>query len=250
MNKFLAVRGFDFQGNPVRCLGTEKDLWFVAKDICEALGIVWKGDESLASIPSHWKGVRKFRTPTPQNNGSIRDAEVEMIVIRESAVYKLVFRSNKPAADAFTNWIAEEVLPSIARTGMYVAGKAQKYAAMGKDPEWIEQRQDGVEARKDFTGTLQAHGVKGAGYADCTNQIYKPLLGGTATLVKVRKGLAPKANLRDNLTANELLRVAFAESLAKEKIERDELNGTLPCANACRESSSAVAAAITTVLGS
>ena len=34
-------------------------------------------------------------------------------------MYKLAFRSNKPEADAFTNWVASEVLPSIRKTGKY-----------------------------------------------------------------------------------------------------------------------------------
>lgn len=46
-----------------------------------------------------------------------------LIFISEPAVYKLAFRSNKPEADAFTNWVASEVLPSIRKSGKY-EGKA------------------------------------------------------------------------------------------------------------------------------
>lgn len=42
-------------------------------------------------------------------------------VISEPAVYKLAFRSNKPEADEFTNWVASEVLPAIRKTGGYQA---------------------------------------------------------------------------------------------------------------------------------
>ena len=42
-----------------------------------------------------------------------------MRVINEAATYKLAFRSNKPEADVFTNWVASEVLPSIRKTGKY-----------------------------------------------------------------------------------------------------------------------------------
>jgi prophage antirepressor-like protein len=47
--------------------------------------------------------------------------ENELTCITEAALYKLAFRSNKPAADAFTNWVASEVLPSIHKTGQYVS---------------------------------------------------------------------------------------------------------------------------------
>lgn len=40
--------------------------------------------------------------------------------LTESGVYKLVFRSNKPNAEEFTDWIADEVLPTIRKTGGYV----------------------------------------------------------------------------------------------------------------------------------
>lgn len=42
-------------------------------------------------------------------------------VINEPAVYKLVFRSNKPEAEKFSDWVAEEVLPTIRKTGGYVS---------------------------------------------------------------------------------------------------------------------------------
>lgn len=40
--------------------------------------------------------------------------------LTESGVYKLVFKSNKPNAEAFTDWIADEVLPTIRKTGGYI----------------------------------------------------------------------------------------------------------------------------------
>lgn len=40
--------------------------------------------------------------------------------LTESGVYKLVFRSNKPNAEAFTDWVTDEVLPAIRKTGGYV----------------------------------------------------------------------------------------------------------------------------------
>lgn len=100
---------FQFQGHAVRTRLGGESFWFAAKDVCAALGIGWRGD-TLANIPQGWQGVRKFRTPS--GNQHLR-------VISEPAVYKLAFRSNKPQADEFTNWVASEVLPSIRKTGRY-----------------------------------------------------------------------------------------------------------------------------------
>lgn len=47
---------------------------------------------------------------------------VEMSFIPESDLYRLVFSSKLPTAEKFTDWVTEEVLPSIRRTGGYIAG--------------------------------------------------------------------------------------------------------------------------------
>jgi prophage antirepressor-like protein len=57
-------------------MGADKP-WFVAKDVCEALGKVWKGAEALEVIPEHWKGVRKLGTPS---------GDQELWIINEAAV--------------------------------------------------------------------------------------------------------------------------------------------------------------------
>lgn len=89
--------------------------WFVAKDIATALDIAWTG-HTLDRIPEEWKGAVSFTTPSSGTRGG---GERSLIVINESAMYKLAFRSNKPEADRFVNWIAGDVLPSIRRTGSY-----------------------------------------------------------------------------------------------------------------------------------
>lgn len=46
--------------------------------------------------------------------------------LTESGVYKLVFKSRKPNAEAFTDWIADEVLPALRKTGSYEMPKKEK----------------------------------------------------------------------------------------------------------------------------
>lgn len=99
----------------IRTQQVNDEPWFVAKDVVAALGIGWNGT-TLASIPDEWKGMRTFRTLSSGTRGG---GEQMLTVINEAALYKLAFRSNKPQADAFVNWVAGEVLPSIRRTGFY-----------------------------------------------------------------------------------------------------------------------------------
>ncbi|MBS4057771.1 MAG: hypothetical protein KGZ82_10685 [Bacteroidales bacterium] len=83
---------------------------FVAKDVFKTLGISWYGQRTLSKIPDNWKGVVKLTTPSGVQSFN---------VINEPAMYKVAFRSNKPEADKFTNWVASEVLPEIRKTGSY-----------------------------------------------------------------------------------------------------------------------------------
>jgi len=125
----------------------------------------------------------------------------------------------------------------------------QHYEKLGKSKEWIDERFKGVGSRKSFTSTLSAHGVNGRGYSDCTNAIYKPLYGGGAGLIRVKKGLPEKkGSIRDNMSSLELSAVGLAEHLAEEKIRRDNLQGNTQCEEASRRSSQSVAAAVTNAL--
>lgn len=95
----------DGQGNP----------WFCAKDVCEALDIEWKGSAgTLENMPESWFMVWNLQTIKGE-----RDA----IFISEPGLYFLVFRSNKPKAVEFVNWVCSEVLPSIRKSGFF--GKLQ-----------------------------------------------------------------------------------------------------------------------------
>src|SRR5699024_8503452 len=63
----------------------------------------------------HCKRVSRFATPS-------EGGTQEMNVIPESDVYRLIMRSKLPAAEAFEDWVVEEVLPSIRKAGGYVDG--------------------------------------------------------------------------------------------------------------------------------
>jgi len=111
---------FYFQKHRIRVILDEYgNPWFVAKDICKALDIAWRGESTLASIPAEWRGVRKLRTTLENQHGSYGEVEKAVILINEPAVYKLAFRSHKKEADTFTNWVASDVLTSIRQKGYY-----------------------------------------------------------------------------------------------------------------------------------
>lgn len=93
----------------IRTINRDNEPWFVAKDVCEILGLndVSKACERLESDD---KGVHPIPTP---------GGTQEMLVINEPGLYWLIVRSDKPAAKPFIRWVTHEVLPSIRKTGGY-----------------------------------------------------------------------------------------------------------------------------------
>ena len=114
----------------------------------------------------------------------------------------------------------------------------------GKTDEWIKQRLSTLGDRHDFTDSLKAHGCsEGFEFATCTNNIYQPLLGGTAKEIKTSKGLSKSAKLRDNLSRVELLAVGLAEAIASERMENESAEGFKDCAKISRDAGSQVSKA-------
>lgn len=137
----------------VRTILKDREVWFVAKDICECLEIVWFGSKTINGISDKHKGVGNF--PTPGGNQ-------ELLVIDESGVYKLVLRSRKPEAEKFQDWICDEVLPTIRKTGSYSITKnipqsfpeaLRAYANEVEQRELAEKQRDEAIRTKAWIGS-------------------------------------------------------------------------------------------------
>ena len=105
-----AVQVFSFEGSAkIRTVTIGSTVWFVAKDICDVLGLT-NITEALRNLENDELTSEILKSG---NQGR------EMRLISESGLYALVIRSNKPNARRFRKWITSEVLPSIRRTGKY-----------------------------------------------------------------------------------------------------------------------------------
>lgn len=107
MNNQLAI--FNFKSTPVRTQIIDNNIWFCLIDVCDSLKLR-RGSKVIDRLTG--EGVRK--TSLLSNRGT-----QETTFINEPNLYRLIFRSNKPAAVQFGNWVYEEVLPSIRKTGSY-----------------------------------------------------------------------------------------------------------------------------------
>lgn len=109
MNATAEILPFEHEDfGKLRVITQDGEPWFVAKDVCEALGAdtshVRRGldDDEVATLPN-WQG--KGAAP---------------LIVSEAGLYALILKSRKPEAKSFKRWVTHEVLPSIRETGGYV----------------------------------------------------------------------------------------------------------------------------------
>ncbi len=99
----------------IRTEVVNNEPWFVAKDICDALGL-----QDVSMTVKRLDEDEKL-VQTVFVSGQNR----EVWTVNESGLYGLIFQSRKPEAKAFRKWVTNEVLPSIRRTGSYSSNGVQ-----------------------------------------------------------------------------------------------------------------------------
>ena len=92
----------------VRTLTIENKPYFVGKDVATILGY----SNPTKAISTHCKGVSKMGMPT-------EGGQQEMSIIPEGDLYRLIIKSKLPKAQEFEEWVMDEVLPQIRKTGQY-----------------------------------------------------------------------------------------------------------------------------------
>ena len=102
-------------------------FWFVAADVCRMLEYakVWN------AIERHCKKDGIAKRDIVDTLGKRQEATV----INEANLYRLISRSNAPNAEPFQDWVCEEVLPSIRKTGSYGHNSQQQFDPHNLDPD-------------------------------------------------------------------------------------------------------------------
>jgi anti-repressor protein len=115
--------------------------WFVAKDACMALGM----DAAKAGTGHFLGGLDEDEKSTLGNSEGATASERRATIINESGLYSLILKSRKPEAKAFKKWVTSEVLPTIRKTGGYMAPSVANLAET--DPEQFLARARGWSLR-------------------------------------------------------------------------------------------------------
>lgn len=122
-------------------------------------------------------------------------------------------------AEPFKMWLAEVGRERIEETidpELTIERALETYLKKGYTREWINQRLQAIQVRKELTDEWDAHGVKqGVEYAILTDEITKAWSGMTTRQYKNLKGLK-KENLRDNMSTLELVLNMLAEATTTE----------------------------------
>lgn len=154
MSNNLTVFAFSFEHetHDVRFVGTAENPEWIAQDVCNALGV---SDVSSA--------LRNFK-PTQRGVCTMQTlgGEQQMLTVKESGLYKLVMKSRKPCAEKFQDWICEEVLPSIRKTGQYSIAKTPAELHLEQCQLFLEQErrmrgaEDKLASHDDRLGGVEA----------------------------------------------------------------------------------------------
>ena len=114
MSNQTQLSTFNFESKSIRTLAINNEPWFVAKDVCDAIGLT-NSRMSLIALDEDEKGVSLIYTPSGQQ---------EMNIVSESGMYTLILRCRDAVKKGsiphrFRKWVTAEVLPTIRKTGKY-----------------------------------------------------------------------------------------------------------------------------------
>ncbi|WP_439287889.1 BRO family protein [Lonepinella sp. BR2904] len=136
-----------------------------------------------------------------------------------TGIFRIIQSIPSPKAEPFKMWLAEvgkERIDEIIDPELTIDRALQTYLQKGYSREWINQRLQTIQVRKELTDAWQDHGVKaGREFAMLTNEITRAWSGMTTREYKHFKGLN-KENLRDNMSTTELVLNMLAEAATKD----------------------------------
>ena len=170
-NHLMIFESADF--GRVRSVLKDGAPWFVAVDVCKALGLN-QVTRAMSRLDSDEGGL--LEVPHPQN----ADKTIEINAVSEAGLYHLILCSKKPEARAFKRWITHEVIPSIRKHGAYMTDAI--LSRMDEHPELISE----------YIGKLRAENAK----ANAAREALKKAEAENARL-------APKASYYDSFVGVE-----------------------------------------------
>ena len=222
-----------FEGSQIRSVwDTEREEWYFS--IVDVVGSLTESNNPR----DYWYRVKKRMSEEEKSELSTicrqlklkaPDGKMRLTDVADmQGIFRIIQSVPSPKAEPFKMWLAEvgkERIDEIIDPELTIDRALEGYARKGYSREWINQRLQAIQVRKELTDTWQDHGVKaGNEYAILTNEISKAWSGMTTREYKDFKGLK-KENLRDNMSTTELILNMLAETATKDIAEATNPQG-------------------------
>lgn len=222
-----------FEGSQIRSVwDNEREEWYFS--LVDVVGSLTESNNPR----DYWYRVKKRMSEEEKSELSTicrqlklkaPDGKMRLTDVADmQGIFRIIQSVPSPKAEPFKMWLAEvgkERIDEIIDPELTIDRALESYARKGYSREWINQRLQAIQVRKELTDTWQDHGVKaGNEYAILTNEISKAWSGMTTREYKDFKGLK-KENLLDNMSTTELILNMLAETATKDIAEATNPQG-------------------------
>jgi len=222
-----------FEGSQIRSVwDNEREEWYFS--VVDVIGSLTESNNPR----DYWYRVKKRMSEEEKSELSTicrqlklkaPDGKMRLTDVADmQGIFRIIQSVPSPKAEPFKMWLAEvgkERIDEIIDPELTIDRALEGYARKGYSREWINQRLQAIQVRKELTDTWQDHGVKaGNEYAILTNEISKAWSGMMTREYKDFKGLK-KENLRDNMSTTELILNMLAETATKDIAEATNPQG-------------------------
>ena len=214
-----------FEGNQIRSVwDNEKEEWYFS--VVDVVGVLTESKNPRR----YWSDLKR---KMKDEEGAVQLYEkIVQLKMKSSdgkmyttdaadiqGIFRIIQSIPSPKAEPFKMWLAEvgkERIDEIIDPELTIDRALETYLKKGYTREWINQRLQAIQVRKELTDSWQDHGIKeGKEFGILTNEITKAWSGMTTRQYKDFKGLK-KENLRDNMSTTELILNMLAETATKD----------------------------------
>ncbi|MBW9212339.1 MULTISPECIES: BRO family protein [Terrabacteria group] len=222
-----------FEGNKIRSSwDSEKEEWYFS--IVDIIGVLTHSKD----FGAYWRKLKQrlkeegsevvtfchaLKLKSPKDGKMYKTDVADM-----QGIFRIIQSVPSPKAEPFKMWFAEVGKERIDETidpELTIDRALETYLKKGYTREWINQRLQAIQVRKELTDSWQDNGVtEGREYAILTNEISKAWSGMTIKQYKDLKGLK-KENLKDNMSTTELILNMLAETATKDIAESTNPQG-------------------------
>lgn len=203
----------------------EKEEWYFS--VVDVVGVLTE-QENARGASTYWAVLKKrlkeegneLLTICKQLKMKATDGKMRLTDVADmQGIFRIIQSIPSPKAEPFKLWLAEvgkERIDEIIDPELTIDRALETYLKKGYTREWINQRLQAIQVRKELTDAWDDHGIqKGKEYAILTDEITKAWSGMTTRGYKNLKGLK-KENLRDNMTTLEIVLNMLAEATTTE----------------------------------